>query len=55
MKKTLFTLFAFLVVGFIIFLVLSTSGFLGEDIGQKGQEISGSIEKAVNQAELKKV
>lgn len=50
MKKTVFTLFAFLVVGFIIFLVLSTSGFLGEDIGQKGQEISGSIEKVVNQS-----
>lgn len=49
MRKTLFTLFAFLIIAFIAFLLLSTNGFLGEDIGKTGEEISGKLDKVVNQ------
>ena len=49
MKKTFITLLVFLVVAFIAFLLLSKNGFLGEDIGKTGEEISSSLDKAVSQ------
>ena len=49
MKKTFLTLLAFLVIGFVAFLLLSTNGFLGEDLGKKGEDLSKSIEGAVSQ------
>lgn len=49
MKKTFITLIVFIILAVIAFLLLSTSGFLGGDLGQKGQELSGSLSELVNQ------
>ena len=49
MRKTFITLIVFVVLAVVAFLLLSTSGFLGENLGQKGQELSSSIENVVNQ------
>ncbi|MBQ4493494.1 MAG: hypothetical protein II972_02690 [Elusimicrobiaceae bacterium] len=49
MKKTFLTLIVFVILAVVAFLLLSTSGFLGEDIGKKGQELSGSLGNLVNQ------
>ena len=50
MKKTFITLIVFIILAVVAFLLLSTSGFLGENLGQKGQELSNSIENVVNQS-----
>jgi hypothetical protein len=49
MRKTFFTFLVFLIVAFVGFLLLSTNGFLGEEIGKTGADISASIDKVVNQ------
>ena len=49
MKKTFITLLIFLVVGFIAFLLLSKNGFLGEELGEKGENISAKIDEFVGQ------
>ncbi len=49
MKKTFITLLVFLVIGFIAFLLLSKNGFLGEDLGEKGENISSKIDQFVSQ------
>ncbi len=50
MRKTIVTLIVFIVLAVIAFLLLSTSGFLGEDMNQKGQELSGSLTDMVNKS-----
>ena len=49
MKKTILTLIVLVILAFVAFLLLSTNGFLGEDLGQKGQELSGNLSNLVNQ------
>lgn len=50
MKKTFITLFVFLIIGFVVFLLLSKNGFLGEDLGKKGEEISSGIDNMFTQS-----
>ncbi len=50
MKKTLITLIVFIVLAVIAFLLLSTSGFLGEDLNQKGQDLSTNLTDMVNKS-----
>lgn len=49
MKKTFLTFLVLLILAFIAFLLLSTNGFLGEEIGKTGTEISSGIGTVVNQ------
>ena len=49
MKKTFITLLVFLIIGFIAFLLLSKNGFLGEDLGEKGENLSSKIDQFVSQ------
>ena len=50
MKKTFITLIVFIVLAFVAFLLLSTSGFLGEDLNQKGQDISANLNDMVSKS-----
>ncbi len=49
MKKTVITLIVFIILAVVAFILLSTSGFLGEDLNQKGQDLSSSLSDMVNQ------
>ena len=49
MRKTFITFFIFLILAFIAFLLLSKNGFLGEDLGKKGEEISSGIDRVFSQ------
>lgn len=50
MKKTFLTLIAFIILALVAFILLSKSGFLGENLNKQGEGLSSGIEKIVNQS-----
>lgn len=50
MKKTILTLIVLIILAFIAFVLLSKSGFLGENLTKKGEDLSSDIGKMVSQS-----
>jgi len=50
MRRTFLVLFVLVVIGIVVFLLLSKSGFLGDNLGKQGQELSGTLENVFKQS-----